>query len=417
MSSKSIPVPLNQFDFLTMSSIVDLQTQETNAVKLAEFLHSKANADTQTCTKECIALGEQSNFSAFVSKLSTQPELLFSSDKDSDVEGVFAWLGSVLVKNITKADEHESLTMNLCNAVVQSTDRSALRLRILTNLFNLLSRSPVRFQVFTVLLTFASTTGNVASITSYLANLEEHVKAWNPSTTVQDLQQLYLLSYKSLTDVGAEASAQNALLKYLSMFNGASASDLAGVKDLAAGALVGAIEAPLALSRSVDTTGIMSYSAVQQLKGDAKYGALFNMMEVFSNGNVVDFKSSKADGVDMSKGLENVRLLCVCSMASSTRELTYSEIALALEIEEKDVEEWVVKAVTAELLEAQIDQLRKVIVVERAAPRFFNDQHWKNLNTKLHGWRDNVKELLAVVRSAKAERANIAVKRGAAKKA
>ena len=78
----------------------------------------------------------------------------------------------------------------------------------------------------------------------------------------------------------------------------------------------------------------MSYSAVQQLKGDAKYGALFNMMEVFSNGNVVDFKSSKADGVDMSKGLENVRLLCVCSMASSTRELTYSEIALALEIEE-----------------------------------------------------------------------------------
>ena len=62
--------------------------------------------------------------------------------------------------------------------------------------------------------------------------------------------------------IGAEASAQNALLKYLSMFNGASASDLAGVKDLAAGALVGAIEAPLALSRSVDTTGIMSYSAV-----------------------------------------------------------------------------------------------------------------------------------------------------------
>ena len=120
-------------------------------------------------------------------------------------------------------------------------------------------------------------------------------------------------------------------------------------------------------------------------------------------------------GVDLEKGLNNVRLLSICGLASSARELKYSDIASALEIDETAVEQWVVRAVTAELLEAQIDQLRRVIIVERAAPRFFNDQHWQDLNVKLHGWRDNVKELLAVVRSAKENRAVLQAKR--AKKA
>ena len=394
-----------------------VHTPEKNSISLAQFLSEIApNAESKAVAVQCIALGEQSDFSTFVSKLSEQPELLFASESDSDVEGIFAWLGSALVKYVSPA-EHESLAMKLCNTVVQSTERAALRLHILTTIFNLLSRSPIRFKVFAILLNFASTTGNLASITSYLANLDVHVKAWNPATTTKDLQQLYLLAYTSLGKVGEVASAQSALLKYLSMFNGASATDLAGVKKLAAEAVVGAIEAPLALSRRVDNSAIMSYDAVQQLNGDATFGALYNLLEVFSKGNVAQFKSSKAEGVDMAKGLENVRLLSICTMASSERELKYAEIAKALEIDESNVEEWVVKAVTAELLEAQIDQLRRVIVVERAGLRFFNQQHWQDLNQKLHGWRDNVRQLLEVVRSAKKSRATLKEKRGAAKKA
>ena len=86
--------------------------------------------------------------------------------------------------------------------------------------------------------------------------------------------------------------------------------------------------------------------------------------------------------------------------------LLLTSVSWSEDVDIKDVEQWIVKAVTAELLVAQIDQLRSVIIVERAAPRFFNDQQWNDLNQKLHGWRDNVKELLSVVRSAKEQRAD-----------
>ena len=307
--------------------------------------------------------------------------------------------------------------MQLCSTVAQDTDRSPLRLRILTSLFNLLDRSPIRFQVFTLLLQYASTTGNIASISSYLANIDVHVNSWSTAPTTQELQQLYLLTYTALANVGETTSAQSSLLKYLATFNNASSTEVATTKDHAAQAVIGTIEAPLELSRRVDHSGILSYAAIQQLKDDSKYGALYNLLEIFSNGDVQKFKASKVEGVNFEKGMENVRLLSICVLASSARELKYVDIAQALEVEESDVEKWVVKAVTAELLDAQIDQLRSVIVVERAAPRFFNDQQWNDLNQKLHGWRDNVRDLLAVVRSAKEQRAILTVKRGAAKKA
>jgi translation initiation factor 3 subunit M len=398
-----------------MSAIVNLSTTEENAVKLAQFLAENApNVAAKAVAEQCSALGEQSQFSEFVAKLTQQPDLLFASEKDSEVEGVFGWLGSLLV--LPSAD-HESLVMNLCAAVVQDTARAPLRLKVLASLFNLLSHSPVRFKVFTLLLNFADKTNQVNSISSYLLNIDVHVKSWNSATTTEDLRQLYLLTYTSLSSSEKKFSTKS-LLKYLATFNGASASDLATVKEHAAKAVIDTIEAPLELSRFApgsDQSSIMTYSAVLNLKDDAKYGSLFSLLQVFSNGNVVEFQNSKVEGVDLEKGLNNVRLLSICGLASSARELKYSDIASALEIDETAVEQWVVRAVTAELLEAQIDQLRRVIIVERAAPRFFNDQHWQDLNVKLHGWRDSVKELLAVVRSAKENRAVLQEKR--AKKA
>ena len=74
----------------------------------------------------------------------------------------------------------------------------------------------------------------------------------------------------------------------------------------------------------------------------------------------------RGKGAESGARLENTRLLSVCALASNERELSYTKIATALEVEDTSVEEWVIKAVTADLIEAQIDQLRRVIVIDRA---------------------------------------------------
>ena len=56
----------------------------------------------------------------------------------------------------------------------------------------------------------------------------------------------------------------------------------------------------------------------------------------------------------------------------------------------EEVEQWVVKAIGAKLLEAKLDQVRRVVVVTRCTFRVFGKQQWEDLRRQLHSWVGNL---------------------------
>jgi translation initiation factor 3 subunit M len=66
--------------------------------------------------------------------------------------------------------------------------------------------------------------------------------------------------------------------------------------------------------------------------------------------------------------VRKMRLLSLCTLASSKAEMKYSEIAACMQISEAEVEAWVIKAITAKLLDAKMDQINKTVVVKCVAP-------------------------------------------------
>ena len=62
-----------------------------------------------------------------------------------------------------------------------------------------------------------------------------------------------------------------------------------------------------------------------------------------------------------------MRLLSLCTLASAQREIQYSEIASRLEISEDEVETWSIKAITAKLVDAKLDQCNKLLVIRYLA--------------------------------------------------
>lgn len=59
-----------------------------------------------------------------------------------------------------------------------------------------------------------------------------------------------------------------------------------------------------------------------------------------------------------------MRLLTLCSLAANSKEIGYAEIAQNLQVQESEVESWAIKAITAELMDAKMDQLNKVLVIK-----------------------------------------------------
>lgn len=82
---------------------------------------------------------------------------------------------------------------------------------------------------------------------------------------------------------------------------------------------------------------------------------------------------------------------CLCLFVLFT--LSHNQIGA------EDVEEWVVKAITAGLVDARIDELKKVVVVSRYSQREFGDENWRQLAARLTTWRSNVAAMLDTLQS------------------
>merc|ERR1719416_351774 len=86
--------------------------------------------------------------------------------------------------------------------------------------------------------------------------------------------------------------------------------------------------------------------------------------------------------------MKNMCLLSLVSLAGEHEEVPYSAIASTLNVDENEVERWVIGAVSSGLMEAKMDQLRRVVLVERCAVRQFG------LKVRLDKWKSNVKGVL-----------------------
>ena len=70
-----------------------------------------------------------------------------------------------------------------------------------------------------------------------------------------------------------------------------------------------------------------------------------------------------------------------------------------LQVGEEEVEAWAIKAMTAKLMDAKLDQLQRSLIVNHCAPRLWCKGEWGGMRGKLVGWRDRMKQLQAVVQA------------------
>lgn len=115
-----------------------------------------------------------------------------------------------------------------------------------------------------------------------------------------------------------------------------------------------------------------------------------------------------------------MQLLSLASLAAEQRELPFDRIAEALQIKPEEVEHWVISAIGAKLIDAKMDQLRRVVLVtyvllpsiaicvcrsshdalrSRSAQRVFTNAQWKQLAGSLQAWRGNLQNVLKVIQS------------------
>lgn len=136
-------------------------------------------------------------------------------------------------------------------------------------------------------------------------------------------------------------------------------------------------------------------------------GPVLALLETMLTGKLADLTARTAANPKLLPSLNlsadavmtKMRLLSLAALGAEADagEVPYATIKATLQLQEGEVEGWVVKAIGVKLLEAKMDQLREVVVFSRCTQRVFADAQWQELRAKLSAWKENLGGVCSMV--------------------
>jgi len=402
-----------------MATFIDAESEQDQLLELARFvnkLKTKGKDASETFTEESTKLVQSGQIIELLLKLVDESSLLFSDASDKEVDGFFF----VIASNGKKlgGDSLGRLVTRIIERVTSNPeDKAQLRIRVLNNLYNVVgSNGQIRYQIYQDLVKFAIASRNSELILNQLkeSNLDAKMAEWS----LNPKQKRELL--KQIRDLFANSKSTRSFkwnIKYLtSLEMDGSDEEKRASLDEAVKIIVEAIRS----TEFIPFDSILRTPIVSKLDSESastQQRSAFQLLRIFANENHDSYqkfiRSSSFDvssiGLNSEDTLRKIRLLSLATLGNSAlnstgttgSEIPYSLIAKTLEVDESEVESWVISAISEELLVAKMDQLRRVVIVSRALQRVFSDSQWKQIGDSIQTWRKNVKVMLNTLQETK----------------
>ncbi|EPS68962.1 hypothetical protein M569_05806 [Genlisea aurea] len=369
----------------------------------ADFLVAEGHVNALCLeAQECMV---QNRWLDLTSLMLTSADVIFSKASEKDLECIYT-VTCNLVKRAVNLDEVHGIVELVATKICQKpSERPAVRLKILFNLYNLLDIPYSKFYVYIKALNLAISGKVTEHVLPSFKKIDTLLREWNLG--VKDQRDLYLTITNILKNNKSSSSKEyfGFLVKYLETFSGEDAFNVSEAKEEAVHAVVEFIKAP-----DLFQSDLLEMPAVVQLEKDTLHAPLYQLLKIFLTHRLesyLDFYSSNANHV-VSYGLVHedcvakMRLISLIDLGKSeSGQIPYSLIKDALQIEEDDVEQWLVKAITAKLIDGRIDQINQLFIVSRSTERIFRLNEWQSLRSKLATWRSNIGSVINTVQASK----------------
>ncbi|GLB34138.1 putative component of the eukaryotic translation initiation factor 3 (eIF-3) complex [Lyophyllum shimeji] len=319
---------------------------------------------------------------------------------DKEMEGFFNLLFSHLFAlHSHDGSDTKSYVDELIQLLTQNpSQHQFVKYRILANLFNAMERtSSLRPVVYTALVQMASSNGDLDVLQITRVNVEKWLSEWN----ISDLDKATFL--KTISGAYETMSQPEKAYEYERLYVRALPSTSQDAQDGAVNLIASALRLPTVF----DFDPLFKLDAVVQIK----HHELFSLLQIFLSGALPEFKAWEQSHPDVLQTYKldrtvlerKIRLLTLASLAFQHvgRDLPYSKVAEALQVETQEVEKWAIDVIRAGLVWGKLSQTTQSLHVTRATARTFEKEQWEALEKRLLAWKSGLGGVLDVVVSAK----------------
>ncbi|KAJ7974295.1 Eukaryotic translation initiation factor 3 subunit M [Quillaja saponaria] len=397
-----------------MSSVVQT-SEEDPALAIVRFTAELAWADagseaaepevTRLCmeAEEFIAMGK---WLELVSLMVASAELIFSKVSEKDVECIFTVICNLVTKTENPDDVSEITKTLAAKLIQQPNENPALRLKMLVNLYSFLKTPYGRFFVYMKALSLAVNGKVIEYLIPSFKHIDSFLKDWNIGIVEQ--RELYLAISNILKDNKSPSLARDSfkfLTKYLATFSGEDANTISEAKEEAVHAIIEFVKSP-----DMFQCDLLDMPAIAQLEKDAKYALVYDLLKIFLiqrldsylEFHAANSTSLKNYGLVHEECITKMRLMSLVDLVSDgSGQIPYALIRDTLQLNDDEVELWVVKAITAKLINCKLDQMNEVVIVSRRTDRVFGQHHWQTLRTAVSSLRANVANVISTIQANK----------------
>jgi len=213
---------------------------------------------------------------------------------------------------------------------------------------------------------------------------------------------LVLAAASKRTDV---KSSQRHLLAYLATF---SAADAATALPQAKEAALNAIRDPLS-ARDYEILHLAPIKALES--ADAPLHGLLKIVCTGTIHTLKPFVQGANNAVLAANNLkagdieDKMRVLSFTSLAATADSFSYQQAADAMDVPKKDVVTWVIRAISARVIECKLDEQAETIAVSSTMQRASLDEaaQWQAVAAQLKRWRVSVRGVLHTMETAREE--------------
>ncbi|XP_022879479.1 eukaryotic translation initiation factor 3 subunit M-like [Olea europaea var. sylvestris] len=345
----------------------------------------------------------QNRWLDLASLMLTSADIIFSKASEKDLECVYTVICNLVNKPEGLGQVHEMAELISTKVTQQPNEKPALRLKIMFNLYNLLESPYSRFFVYMKALNMAVNGKVTEHVVPSFKKMDGFLREWNLG--VKDQRQLFLTVANILKEnkISSKDSFKF-LVKYLATFSSEDELSMSEAKEEAVRAIVEFVKTP-----DMFQCDLLDMPAVAQLEKDAKYAQVYQLINIFLTQRLdayFDFHTANSTllesyGLVHEDCIEKMRLMSLVDLGKNEPQIPYSLIRDTLQIEDNEVELWVVKAITAKLMDCKIDQMNQVVLVSRWIERRFGQHQWQALRMKLASWRGNIANVMSTIQANK----------------
>jgi len=325
----------------------------------------------------------------------------FTVATESEVEGI---LNGIVSMSLVTVESRDGLILSFCEKLSKApTNQLGLVcLKVLWSLFmSLEDNSTMRFHVYYYLVGVAGRTQMLNTVYKDMALTKNMFNKAPPSS--EQMQQLYRLLHEMLLLNGKSDDAGRVMIELLGTYTTENASQ---AKEEAQRCIIASLADP----NTFLLDHILQLKPVKFLEGQL----IHQLLTIFVGEQLEAYQKFYQNNKDFVDGLglkhednlRKMRLLSFMQMAENRSEISFSEIRQAMQLNENEVEEFLIDVIKTRLVRAKISQGDGVVYVSSTMHRTFGPGDWQQLHSLLLGWKTNlnsVKEHLAHIASTQVE--------------